>query len=155
MKKLTIDIGIQEFEVNGEVLRFNPSDPNVYARFVAAAEKLAEIERHMVAKAETLDSSDSNAQGVQLLSVMENADKEVKNILGEVFGCQNDFNKILGGVNVMAVASNGERVITNFVNALAPILTKGAQNCARDQARDAAATLRPNRETRRSSTGGK
>ena len=30
MKQLTIDTGVQEFEINGSgVLRFNPSDPNV------------------------------------------------------------------------------------------------------------------------------
>lgn len=37
MKQLTIDTGVQEFEINGSgVLRFNPSDPNVYNRFFAA-----------------------------------------------------------------------------------------------------------------------
>ena len=33
---LSIDTGIQEFQINnGGVLRFNPSDPNVYNRFSA------------------------------------------------------------------------------------------------------------------------
>ena len=34
-QKLSIDTGVQEFEINGSgVLRFNPSDPNVYNRFM-------------------------------------------------------------------------------------------------------------------------
>lgn len=155
MKKLTLDIGLQEFEMNGEVLRFNPSDPNVYARFMAVTEKFGEIEQHMVEKAATLNSSDAGVDGTQVLLLMENADKEVKNILSEVFGRQNDFNKIFGEVNVMAVASNGERVLTNFVAAIAPILTEGAQKCAREQAKDAATKLRPNLPKRGPKSGGK
>ena len=39
MEQLTIDTGLREYAVNGGpehgggVLRFNPSDPNVYSRF--------------------------------------------------------------------------------------------------------------------------
>ena len=38
MKKLIIDSGVQEYQLveGGKPLRFNPSDPNVYARFMAA-----------------------------------------------------------------------------------------------------------------------
>lgn len=45
MKQLIIDTGIQEFEINGSgVLRFNPSDPNVYNRFFAAETTLTELD---------------------------------------------------------------------------------------------------------------
>ena len=45
MKQLTIDTGVQEFEINGSgVLRFNPSDPNVYNRFFAAETTLTELD---------------------------------------------------------------------------------------------------------------
>lgn len=155
MEKLIVDIGLREYKVNNGVLRFNPADPNVYARFVAAADKFVEIERRMVAKAEELDGSDAGQNGAELLKLMETADREIKTLLGAVFGQQNDFDSILGGVNVMAVASNGERVITNFVAAIAPILTEGAQKCARDQAKDAAAKLSPNRAQRRAAARGK
>ena len=53
----------------------------------------------------------------------------------KVFG--NDFDKILGGVNLLAVADNGQRVVTNLMEALQPILTAGAERCA-TQTADAA-----------------
>ena len=41
MQNLTIDTGMQEYLINNRaVLRFNPSDPNLYHRFFAAAPKL-------------------------------------------------------------------------------------------------------------------
>lgn len=134
MQKLTVDLGLQEFEINGEVLRFNPSDPNVYARFAEAAQRFGEIERRMVEGAAKSADDSVNADGRQTLLAMKNADREIKTILGEVFGAQNDFEKIFGGVNVMAVASNGERVITNFIAAISPVLVEGAKRCAREQA---------------------
>ena len=40
MQTLTIDTGMQEYLINNRaVLRFNPSDPNLYHRFFAAAPK--------------------------------------------------------------------------------------------------------------------
>ena len=43
MQNLTIDTGMQEYLINNRaVLRFNPSDPNLYHRFFAAAPKLAD-----------------------------------------------------------------------------------------------------------------
>ena len=41
MQNMTIDTGMQEYLINNRaVLRFNPSDPNLYHRFFAAAPKL-------------------------------------------------------------------------------------------------------------------
>ena len=41
MQNLTIDTGMQEYLINNRaVLRFNPSDPNLYHRFFAAAPML-------------------------------------------------------------------------------------------------------------------
>lgn len=142
MKKLNFDTGIEEFEVNGAVLRFNPSDPNVYARFAAAAEKITKIEQDLVVQ-------DADDTGVQVLRLMEVADRKAKEILAEVFGSQNDFDKMFNGVNVMAVTANGERVLTNFIAAITPILTEGAQKCAREQAAAVAAEVRPSGKPRR------
>lgn len=53
MIKLSIDTGVQEFEINGGeaagggILRFNPSDPNVYNRFFEARERLIELDREI------------------------------------------------------------------------------------------------------------
>jgi hypothetical protein len=85
------------------VLRFNPGDPNVYARFLEAAEKLQDVETVLVEEAQKLPQADG-AGVVQLLS---RADKEMKQVLSWVFGESNDFDKILGGVNLLAVAEKG------------------------------------------------
>lgn len=128
MEKLSFDIGIREFDVNGAVLRFNPSDPNVYARFVAAADKLVEVENRMVA-----EGNAAGEDGGTVLRALETADRKVKEILAEVFGAGNDFNAIFGGINAMAVAANGERVLTNFLYCVGPVLEAGARKCAEEQ----------------------
>ena len=44
MKKLSLDTGIQEYQINDNgILRFNPSDPNVYARFMETQGKIEEL----------------------------------------------------------------------------------------------------------------
>ena len=46
---LSIDTGVQEFEINGSgVLRFNPSDPNVYNRFMEMLDKVQAVENELV-----------------------------------------------------------------------------------------------------------
>lgn len=131
MEKITFDSGIREFELNGRgVLRFNPSDPNVYARLMDALDEIKAVEGDLVEQAKVIQQDD----GAAVLRLMAQADKRVKKILGEVFGPENDFDDILGGVNVMAVCGNGERAITNLMNALIPIIQAGAEQCARQQA---------------------
>ena len=36
MEKIIFDGGLREYEVGGGILSFNPSDPNVYTRFMDA-----------------------------------------------------------------------------------------------------------------------
>ena len=118
MEKLTFDTGLQSYRINGGgVLRFNPADPNVYARFLEAAEKIKTAEEEL-------------AHSEDVLGAMRLLDKKVKTALNEVFGAPNDFDALLGGVNLLAVAGNGQRVVTNLLNALQPILTEGARLCA-------------------------
>ena len=38
MEKLTFDSGIRSYRAGAGVLRFNPSDPNLYARFLQVLE---------------------------------------------------------------------------------------------------------------------
>lgn len=133
MKKLTFDSGVEEFRVaGGGVLRFNPGDPNIYARFLEAEEKFKTIEQDLTEKAKALEDTDT-AQAV--LALMEQADRQVKQLLDWVFGGGNDFHKALGGVNLLAVAGNGQRVVTNLFAALEDILTKGAERFAAEKAR--------------------
>ena len=146
MEKLNFDNGLKRFQINGDaVLEFNPSDMNVYARFLEAAEKIAKVENDLVARGEKIDINDGQA----VIRLMAEADKETKNILRYVFGEQNDFEKIFGGVNVMAVASNGERVITNFLEAIAPIIMDGAKSYAEAKAAGVAGKVKQNRAQRR------
>lgn len=135
MEKLNFDSGIKEFKINGSgVLRFNPGDPNVYARFLEAAEKIQGVEMALTEQAKETSQEDSGKAAVKL---MAEADKQMKEILGWVFGPANDFDKILGGVNLLAVAGNGERVVSNLFAALQPVLVEGAQRCANEKTQEA------------------
>lgn len=161
MKKLIFDSGVQEYQLveGGKPLRFNPSDPNVYARFMGAMDKLPAIEDELVSKAKNLERSEADAQtsGAEVLKLMEEADRKVKQLLNEVFGGGNDFHEILCGVNLLGVGSNGERVITNLLTALQPIMVSGAEKCAQQKVGAAVAKAQMNRAQRRAASrnGGK
>lgn len=134
MEKIQFDSGIKQYKINGNgVLQFNPADPNVYARFMEAAQKIKQLETQLRAKASTAQEEG----GAQIVQLMADADKQMKDILSWVFGAGNDMNEILGGVNLLAMASNGERVVTNLFAALQPILMEGAQSCAKETTRAA------------------
>ena len=46
MEKIQFDSGIRAYRINGgATMRFNPADPNLYARFLEAGEKMGEIEK--------------------------------------------------------------------------------------------------------------
>lgn len=147
MEKIVFDSGVKEYEINDNgVLRFNPSDPNVYARFFDAAEQIQKIEQDLIAKGESLNGKENT--GEVAIRMMQEADAKVKGILGDVFGEGNDFNQLLGGVNLLAVACNGERVITNFMQALLPIIEQGAKKCADQKVGDAVTKAKTNRAKR-------
>ena len=66
-----------------------------------------------------------------------------------MFGAQNDFDTLLGGVNLMAGAEKSrERVLTNLFAALTPIIEKGARQCAQHSADRAVAQAKANRAAR-------
>ena len=131
MEKIQFDSGVRSYRINGGgILRFNPGDPNLYSRFLEAVGKLQEAEKELTWQAET-------AQAEDIVKLMQQADEKMKNILGWVFGESNDFHKLLGGVNLLAVADNGERVVTNLFAALEPVLVEGAKRCAGQQAEKA------------------
>lgn len=132
MKKIQFDTGMEELHIGGGVLRFNPQDPNLYARFMEASEKLVAVEQEMIAKGEKAKES-------QVVTVLREADRKMKDILNWVFGTGNDFDAILGGVNLLAVASNGQRVVTNLFEALEPVILNGAMACAKARSDEAAA----------------
>lgn len=123
--KIVFDTGIREYDVNGEILRFNPTDPNLYARFRDALVKIKAIEEECTEKAETeCRDKDREEIGAFSLQMMQEADTKVKGILSETFGRGNDFNKIFGGVNIIARQENGT-VLDAFLAAILPIMKAG------------------------------
>ena len=165
--KLSVDLGIQEIEINGTgVLRFNPSDPNIFSRFYEMRDKLLELEKryqkieflapeNLDEKGFPIKEPDPAAEANAMIRALREIDAEVKKELAYVFGPQNDFNEILGGVNLMAVAGNGERVVTNLLAALGPIMEEGAGRHLEKKADAAVAKAQADRMQRRAKAGGK
>lgn len=140
MVKLNFDSGIQEYDLGGEIpLRFNPSDPNLFVRFIEASQRITDMEQEMVAKGEGIEDGEA---AVQLL---KETDIRVKTLLNEVFANGNDIDRAVSGVNLMGVGENGERVITNLFAALTPVLENGAKACSSGKV----AAARANRAQRR------
>ena len=132
---LTIDTGVEEYTLNGRgVLRFNPADPNLYHRFFAAGRTLARYDEELTAALQNAPAGDEAAG----LALLQQYDAKIKALLGEIFGGGNDFDALLEGVNLAAVATNGKRVVQNLLEALTPVLQAGAQRRL-DAAADAAA----------------
>lgn len=137
MEKIKFDSGIKSFRIGeGGVLRFNPADPNLYARFMACGEKLQAIEQELT----------KAAQEGKGLSLLAEADRKLKGMLSWVFGPQNDFEEILGGVSLLAAGENGDRVIVNLLSALQPIMEKGARACVREEVEKAQKKAKNRRE---------
>ncbi len=118
MEKMQFDSGMRTYRVNGGgTLSFNPADPNLYVRFQTAMERLNVIGAKLCRETE------------DFAVFMHQADKELKDLLSWVFP-GNDFEKILCGVNLLAVTKRGKTVFENFLDALEPILCEGAESCA-------------------------
>lgn len=126
MKKLILDTGVVSYKLGAGVLRFNPADPNVYVRFSQATQKLQHAEKEM--------TQALSQKGADVLAVMADTDKTLKDILGWVFGPGNDFDQMLGGVNLLAVTADGQRLANRLFEALEPVLLEGAKLCADRQA---------------------
>ena len=127
MEQLQIDTGVREFRVNERgILRFNPADPNVYGRFLKAAEEISVLHRELEGQ-----DADQTKTPAWVLDQLTQADRKAKEILTGVFGPENDFDRLLEGVNLMAVAGNGQRVVTNLFAALEPVMAEGAMAFAK------------------------
>lgn len=152
MELLNIDVGLKSYQLveGGEPLVFNPGDPSVYARYMDAVPTLKEMEVEYSNKANTTVSENATdeekvAAGQKSFELLREADTRFKGIFNSIFACGNDFDKILRGVNVMAVTADGDRVINKLLEALSPIMQDGVTACVTSEVR--AAKL--NREQRR------
>ncbi len=142
MENIQFDRGIKAYQIqDGGILRFNPSDPNVYGRFLEAADRIAALEEELVSQANHTQNEQDAA-----VRLMLQADEKIKQILNWVFGHGNDFDQILGGVNLMAIADNGEQVVTNLLTALEPILVEGAQRYTQERTAEAVKKANERRE---------
>ena len=143
---LNIDDGIIRLNINDNgLLCFNPSDFNLYNRFLALVQELPEIEARYLKACDAQEDDEDELSGARReLGRTDEIDREVKKRLGDVFGGA-DFDKLLGGVNCMACGRNGEMVITNLLNALKPYLEEGI----RHYTERAAEKAKQNREQRR------
>ena len=106
MEKLQFDDGIKTFKAGGGVLRFNPSDPKLYTRFLEVAQSLQQL---------TPKDADE-------------ADRSLRAALEKVFP-GSDLNAVFPG-SLMALCSNGKLLIVNFLEALEPVLVSGARKYA-------------------------
>ena len=119
MEKIKLDMGQKAYRLGGGVLRFNPADPNVYDRFSKLPQKLKELESQL-----------SMRRDADPVSQLVEADRELKEMLGWVFGPGNDFDAMVEGMNLLAVAGNGKTLLANLLDALEPMMVKGAEVCA-------------------------
>ena len=147
--KLMLDDGVLELDINGRgLLRFNPSDFNLYERFCRLAKELPEIEKQYVAEVEEQGEADGLELAGRELARAKEIDADIKRRLSDVFGKENDFDQMMGGVNLMAFGKNGERVITNLLNALTPYLTDGINSHMQGAAAKAVAEAKAERAMR-------
>ena len=143
MRELNFDSGIVEYRVNGKAtLSFNRSDPNLYNRMQELNGKLAAIDSDLKKE------KDAAEDGLALVKLFSAYDKRIKAELSFVFGEQNDFNAIFEGQNVLSIAGNGKVLITNFSEAVQPIIESGVKEYAKLEAANAVAQAKRERANR-------
>lgn len=133
MEQIQFDSGMVSYRVNGKgQLRFNPADPNLYARFMQLGDKISQMENQLNELQEPA-------------ARFQQADAKLKEMLGWVFGAHNDFDALLDGVSLLAVATNGNRVLDNLLQALEPILAAGVRQYAQELTNTAVAAAKQRR----------
>lgn len=121
MDRLEVDLGLQEFALGSGTLRFNPTDPNLYQRFLELEPQLQALRQELITGSCQLQ----DAAGV--LQMLSDADRKFKELLTWVFGPENDFSRLLGSVNLFSTGAQGRSVAENLLSALEPVLTRGAE----------------------------
>ena len=106
MKKLKFDDGLQSWQVGGGVLRFNPSDPNLYSRFLEAVEAMQAV---------TAEEALTPRQADEALR------RHIRTIFPDA-----DVDAMLPQ-NLLAICGNGKLLVLNFLEAVEAILVEGAR----------------------------
>lgn len=140
MNQLHVDLGVEEYALGSGALRFNPADPNLYARFLELEQQMQSLQKDLTR------SSEEAKDAYDVLKLLEETDRQMKDLLTRVFGPENDFSRLLQGVNLLAVAANGSTVVENLLGALEPVLTRGAERFVQAQTQAAVEKARQRRE---------
>lgn len=150
MEKLNLDFGVKEYEINGRgVLRFSPSDPGLYSRLAQLMDDLDAKQKELKRLSELQKQETDFEVAKDLLQLMDETDRFIKDRLTFVFGKENDFDQIFDGVSTLAVASNGNWAVTNLLNALLPEIQAGAERYGRQRIDEAVTQAQKNRAQRR------
>lgn len=128
MENLTLDLGVRAYGLPGGAVRFNPADPNVYGRFLDMQPKLEAVQKEFSRKATGC------RDGRQVLTLLQEADGQLKTLLQEVFP-GNDFHAALGGMNLLAVNGSGKTAAQVLLEALERILSQGAKSLVETEAK--------------------
>mgnify|MGYP000886696406 CR=1 FL=1 len=133
MQNMTIDTGMQEYLINNRaVLRFNPSDPNLYHRFFAAAPKLDALDAELTEQLKALPAKPDDARAERGLALLTDYDHRIKALLTEIFGGENDFDKVLEGVNLAGTGANGNDAVSLYAEHAPDIALLDIQMPGRD-----------------------
>lgn len=128
MQTLTIDTGMQEYLINNRaVLRLQPSQTPTYITGSSLQPpKLDALDAELTEQLKALPAKPDDARAERGLALLTDYDHRIKALLTEIFGGENDFDKVLEGVNLAGTGANGKRVVQNLLDALTPILQDGA-----------------------------
>ena len=121
MQKLTIPTGTVEIQINGRRgLRVNPGDPDVYMKCAELCRDLPGMSERLRTQADSLSDAESLETA---MAAARELDAAVKARLNQIFNA--DFDALLGGVSMLAIAENGHTVLENLLTAVMPALEAG------------------------------
>ena len=131
MAGIRFDTGAEEYDINGRaVLRFNPTDPELYACILDFQEKEDEYEQRFAALQNDM-TGETDEEGLpvgaaELVRAMRQLDGELKADLRRIFGEDNDFDAIFDHRNALALNTDGETILSGFLTAIAPYIKNDA-----------------------------
>lgn len=151
MENIVFDDGLIELNINNRgVIRFNPTDFNLYSRFFDICNKLQDIEKEYKELENQIDTTKDDPETIaKLFAGLNDIDRTVKRGLSDAFGDGNDIGSIFCGINIMSFGSNGERIVTNFLNSISPYIERGVSSYVNS----AVAKAKISREQRRALGG--
>ena len=153
----SFSVGIDRYPMNGTYLYANLADDNLYNRFSEFIDEVEGLEAEFAEKTKGFSGaldlkgypSKAGANGDEEIdpeklsedqfnelrdkmdaraAVFRELDQQVKEKLRYVFGEENDFDAIFKGVCAWAPAGNGSYALTNFINAIKPLVEQAKKS---------------------------